>query len=165
MRLAKIDRFLQNIEKALAEISWIVCVVITLMIVTDITMRYLLNKPLPASWEISEIAMPYIVFFSFAFTASINGHVRVSLIRDLVSPRVQRIFDLLANGLSFLICALITYWSWGRFWDSFLIREEILAAIPLPWWVGKMAMPIGIGFFSARFLLSFLTDLVPKHQS
>ncbi len=165
MILENMDLGLRRIEKILVEISWIVCVVIALMIVTDITMRYFLNKPLPASWEISEISMPYIVFFAFGFTSSINGHVRVSLIRDLFSPRVQRIFDLLANGLSFLICALITYWSWGRFWDSFLIREEIMAAIRIPWWVGKMAMPIGMGVFSARYLMSFFRDLVPRHQS
>jgi TRAP-type C4-dicarboxylate transport system permease small subunit len=161
--LNRVDAGVQRIEKALTDVSWIVCVLITFMIVADIFLRFFFNQPLPASWEISEISMPYIVFFPFAYTTTINAHVRVSLLRDLMSPKIQLRFDMVSNLICFFICALLTYWSALRFWESFITNEEILAAIKLPWWVGKMAMPIGMGMFTIRYLMQFFLDLA-HHQ-
>ena len=153
MIFEKIDGTARKTEKALTDISWIVCLFVTLLVVTDIFLRFFLNRPLPATWEMSEICMPFIVFFPFAYASTIDVHVRVSLIKDRMPPKVRSGFEITGDALSFLICAMLAYWSWLRFWESFMIREEILAAIKLPWWVGKFAMPIGLGMFSLRYLL------------
>ncbi len=153
MIVEKIDSTVRKTEKALTDISWIVCLFVTLLVVTDIFLRFFLNRPLPATWEMSEICMPFIVFFPFAYASTIDVHVRVSLIKDRMPRQMQSGFGITSDALSFLICAMLTYWSWLRFWESLIIREEILAAIKLPWWVGKFAMPVGLGMFSLRYLL------------
>lgn len=159
MRLRAISAQMERVEKGLTDCSWVVCIFVTLMIVVDIFLRFFFNQPLPASWEISEILMPYIVFFPFAYTATINAHVRVSLIRDRMPERMKRGFDLLSNAVCFAMCALLTYWSWLRFVESFVTGEEILAAIKLPWWFGKLAMPLGLGMFALRYLMTLFLDL------
>ena len=159
MALKKIDVLLKKVEKALTDVSWIVCLFLTLMIVTDILLRFLFNQPLPASWEISEILMPFIVFFPFAYTSTINAHVRVSLVKDLMPPKVQLGFEIVSNIICIVICGLLTYHSWLRFVDSFVVGEEILAAIKLPWWLGKIAMPIGLGMFTIRYLMQLFLSL------
>jgi len=160
MVLAKVDHGFQSIEKALTAISWIVTIAVTWMIVTDVALRFLFNRPLPASWEISEICMPTIVFFAFAYTLTIDQHIKVSLVRDKVSPPAQKVFDILNYSISIVMCALLTYWSWKRFWSSFIIQEEILAAIYLPWWPGKLAMPVGMGFLTVRYIFVFINTLI-----
>ena len=40
-----------------------------------------------------------------------------------------------------------------------MMNEEILAAIWIPWWIGKFAMPIGMGFLALRFLLQLFFDM------
>ncbi len=162
MALDRVNRVLQRIEKGFTDVSWVVCVFVTLLIVVDITLRYFFQKPLPATWEINEICMPFIVFFPFAYTTTINAHVRVSLIKDLMPPKVQSRFEMAGNLICFVICAMLTYWSWLRFVESFLIREEMLAAIRLPWWVGKMAMPLGLGMFTIRYFMQFLIHVYSK---
>jgi TRAP-type C4-dicarboxylate transport system permease small subunit len=159
MVLRDIDVGLQKVEKALTDISWIVCVFVTFMIVTDIFLRFFFNKPLPASWEISEILMPYIVFFPFAYTSTINAHVRVILVKELMPQKIRLRFDIISNIICFVMCAMLTYWSWLRFLESFMAHEEILAAIKLPWWFGKMAMPIGMGMFTIRYLMQLFLSL------
>ncbi len=156
---AKADAMLVKMEIALTHISWLVCLAVTLMIVTDIVMRFFFNQPLPASWEISEISMPYIVFFPFAYTLTVDAHVKVSLVRDRMPGRIQWSFDLLATFVSFVFCSMLAYWSWLRFWDSYLVKEEILAAIQLPWWVGKFAMPVGMGMFAIRYFVQFFRKM------
>ncbi len=165
MVLAKIDNGLQGIEKVLTAISWMVTILVTLMIVTDVVMRYFFNHPLPASWEISEVCMPAIVFFAFAYTLTINQHVKMTLVMERVSPGTQKIFDIVNYSICIVMCALLTYWSWQRFWTSFVSKEEILAAIYIPWWPGKLAMPIGMGFFTARYVLILLDILIPYKKT
>ncbi len=162
MSLEKSELFIRKIEKVLTAISWIVAMIITVLIVIDVGGRFLFDKPLPATWEISEVAMPWIVFFPFAFTLMIDAHVKVSLLKDRVSPTAKWIFNIFTNTLSFVFLAMITYFAWRRFWQSFMMNEEILAAIWVPWWVGKFAMPIGLGIFALRYLLQLLFDLSRK---
>jgi TRAP-type C4-dicarboxylate transport system permease small subunit len=139
-----------------------VAMLITLLIVTDVLLRFVFNAPLPATWEISEVSMPWIVFLPFAFTLTIDAHVKVSLLKDRVSPKVRWAFDIFGNAISFIFFSMVTYYAWLRFWDSIIINEEILAAIKIPWWAGKIAMPIGLGFFALRFLLQLFFNLA--HQ-
>ena len=162
MILDKFNSVFKKIERGLTEISWIVCLSILFLIVIDVFLRFFFNRPLPATWEINEISMPIIVFLPFAFTATINGHVRVSLFRDRMSPRIKRLFDMISNLLCFAICSLLTYYSWVRFVESFRMNEEMLAAIRVPWWPGKMAMPIGMFMFTIRYLMQFFFNLKLK---
>ncbi|OPY85988.1 MAG: Tripartite ATP-independent periplasmic transporter [Smithella sp. PtaU1.Bin162] len=162
MLLEKISLGSVKIEKLLVSVSWLVTLGVTLMIVVDIIMRFLFKHPLPASWEICELMMPWIVFTAFAYTLTIDAHVRVSLLIGIVSPAVRRVMLILSELVSLIICALITYFATIHFLESFIIREEMMAAIPLPWWLGKMAMPIGMLFLTIRYLFLVLDHIRGK---
>lgn len=157
--LRKFDWAFRKIEKFFSVLSWIVAVLVSMLIVIDIVLRFLFDRPLPATWEISEVFMPLIVFLAFSYTLAIDAHVRVTLFRDRFPSKMRLCSDIFANAVSFVICAMITYWSGIRFWESFIINEEILAAIKIPWWIGKSAMPIGFGLFAIRYLILLLYDL------
>jgi len=149
----------RKVEKFFSVISWIVALAVSALIVVDIVMRFLFDMPLPATWEISEVFMPLIVFLPFAYTLAIDAHVKVTLFKDRMPPKMQLASGIFSNAISFVICAMITYWSAIRFWESFIINEEILAAIKIPWWIGKGAMPVGFGLFAIRFLILLIYDL------
>ena len=159
MVLRKVDMAFRKIEKFFASVSWIVALLVSALIVLDVFLRFVFDKPLPATWEISEVFMPLIVFLSFAYTLTINAHVRVTLFKDRMPPKIRLASDIFANAISFVICAMITYWSAIRFWESFVINEEMLAAIKIPWWIGKGAMPVGFGLFAIRYLILLFYDL------
>ena len=157
--LRKFDKAFKKVEKFLSSLSWLVALLISILIVVDVFLRFVFNKPLPATWEISEVFMPLIVFLPFAHTLAVDAHVKVTLFKDRVSPNLRTAFSIFGNLVSFVMCALITIYSGIRFWESFVINEEILAAIKIPWWIGKAAMPIGFGIFSIRFLILLFYNL------
>ena len=159
MVLKKMDTVLQKMEYVLLQCSWVFIMAITTLIVIDVCLRFFFNKPLPATWEVSELAMPFIVMVGFAYTLTRGGHVRVSLLMDKVPPKVKFLFSSFGNLLSIIVCSALCYGSWLRFVQSFRIKEEMLAAVPLPWWVGKFAMPVCFAFLGLRFLMLFLNDM------
>jgi TRAP-type transport system small permease protein len=141
-------------DKMLIIITGFMLMFLTLMIVLDVSLRFLFNSPLPASAETTELIMPYIAFGALAYTLSIGNHVRISLLTERTSENTQRFFEILAALVGFLFCAILTYKGWLFFWESFVIREEMLAVIKLPWWVGKFALPLGFLFMTLRFLFN-----------
>jgi|WetSurMetagenome_2_1015567.scaffolds.fasta_scaffold143273_2 TRAP-type C4-dicarboxylate transport system permease small subunit len=156
------DLALRKVEGALRVVSWLVTLFTTFLIVTDVFLRFFFNKPLPATWEMSEVLMPYIVFLGFAYALTEKAHIRVSLLTDRLSRGGQLACEAFADLLSFAVCALITCWSWLWFWDSFRIGEEILAPIHIPWWLGKFAMPVGMAFFTVRYLVQAACAIVER---
>jgi TRAP-type C4-dicarboxylate transport system permease small subunit len=159
MILKRTDELLKKVERVFLQCSWVFTMIITLLIVIDVVMRFFFNRPLPATWEISEIIMPYIVMVGFAYTLTIGVHVQVSLVTDRLPPKVKFFFSSFRNLLSVATCGIIAYWSWLRFVESFRMNEEILAAVSLPWWVGKFAMPLCFVLFGLRYLMLFLNDV------
>jgi TRAP-type C4-dicarboxylate transport system permease small subunit len=144
---------LKRLERIAVILSWLTSLLITAIVVIDVLLRFFLNRPLPAAWEMSEVLMPYIVFFALAETLSAGAHVQVTLFLSRMSPDLRRFCEIISGCICLAVCCVFTYSSYLRFAASFAIKEEILAAVSLPWWFGKMAMPIGFGLLGARYLL------------
>jgi TRAP-type C4-dicarboxylate transport system permease small subunit len=156
----KIKAMESRLEITLTAFSWMVTIFLTLMIVVDVLGRFFLNRPLPATWELGEICMPYIVFFPFAYALTRDNHVRVYLVKNRFSSRVQARIKIVTDLISLGMCALLTYVSWGRFWYSYTIEEEMMAAVKILWWWGRIAMPIGMGLFTIAFFLQLFQRAV-----
>mgnify|MGYP000984075976 FL=1 len=147
---------LDKSDRAMINLTGFVLVFLTVMIVVDVSLRTLFNSPLPASAESTELMMPYIAFCTLAYTLSIGSHVRISLLAERLPAKYRVHLEWLASAVGFGFCVLLTYMSWNFFWESFVIREEMLAIIKLPWWVGKFAMPLGFFFISLRYLFNLV---------
>ena len=156
MQFRKIETTLQQIERAEVIVSWSASLFVTMMLVLDVSLRFFLNLPLPASWEMSEVIMPYIVMFGFAYTLTKNVHIEVTIVADRLPSKAKVLCEFFRNMVSLGMCVLITYWSWVRFWESFVMNEEILAAIRIPWWLGKLGMPVAFFSLGVRFMINII---------
>ena len=154
--LAKADAFIRRMSTNVALICGVALIMLALMICVDVFLRAAFNAPLPASVEASVLLLPWIVFPAFAFALIVGAHVRVTLITNLFPPRVQSATLIFSTAVGLLLFGGVTYFGWLHFWDSFVVREVMLAAIPLPWWAGKMAFPIGMFFIALMFLIMLL---------
>lgn len=162
MFLSKIENALHIIEKRLLIVVWIALLFITLMVVVDVFMRYVLDDPLPATVEMSTLIMPIVVFPGLAYTLFAGGHVRVSIFADRMPQQARYMCQLISLAAGLFTFGILTFWGWQHFWNSFVIREEMLAAIPLPWYVGKASLPLGAGLMSAEFLVQLVLIVVRK---
>ncbi|MBA7688500.1 Ectoine/5-hydroxyectoine TRAP transporter small permease protein UehB [subsurface metagenome] len=159
MLLAKYESYLQRACRAILWIVWVAIIFMILLVVVDVFGRYVFNSPLPATVEMSELIMPIAIYPALAYALATRQHVRVSMVTDRLPPRVRSVFEILIYIIGLAFCVLLTHWGWQYFWTSFVVREEMLAAIPVPWWVGKFFVPFGGFFFTLYFLLLLLRAL------
>jgi TRAP-type C4-dicarboxylate transport system permease small subunit len=149
-------RFLTRIDNGLIFITGVALVILTFMIAFDVVSRFVFNYPLPATTEASELLMAYIVFLTLGYTLTLGLRIRITVLFEYIPSHWKAYFDLLSHFLGFAFCALTTWYSWSFFMHSFSIREEMLAVVPLPWYVGKFAMPVGFFFFTLHFIIQFI---------
>jgi TRAP-type C4-dicarboxylate transport system permease small subunit len=142
-------------------------ILLTLLIVVDVGGRFLFNKPLQGGIEISRVVLAWILFLSLAYGLIQNVHVRVSFLVDRLSPRLHRIADVFTALLSVGFFALGMYAGWEQFRTSFAIGEEMAAPIWIPFWLPKLALPVGcllIGIQLGLDLTSRLLDFRMKEK-
>jgi TRAP-type C4-dicarboxylate transport system permease small subunit len=100
-----------TISKILAIVASVVLAAMMLLTVTDVTLRWLLNYPIIGATEITESMMTCIVFFALAWCAAEKSHLKVDLVVDRFSPRMQSIIDSLTTLAGLCLIALIAYQS------------------------------------------------------
>ena len=131
----------------------------TLMVVIDVTGRFVFNEPLPATVDASELILPYLAFIPLAYTLATDAHMRLTMFTDRLPLSAQRGLKIFVNIMGFVFFALLTIYGWYNFWGSFLIREQMAAPIYLPWYVGKFALPIGTALISIQYLIQLAQAL------
>jgi len=98
------------------------------------------NSFLEAQWYL----FAAMVMLGGAWTLKLNEHVRVDLLYGAVSERTRTWIDLL-GGLFFLlpICALMVWFTWPWFYESWITNEGSSNAGGLPRWPVKLMLPLG----------------------
>ena len=109
----------------------------------DVAGRYLFNKPITGSFEIFEILLPVLAFFSLADTQSIDEHVTAGVIdffRFKPEARIKIRFGVLV--LVFCLFLLITWRGVGS--SMFTLQSHrYIDNIELPLWIPQLVVPLG----------------------
>ena len=105
------------------------------------------NSFLEAQWYM----FAAIVLLGASYTLKVNEHVRVDLIYGMVSERTRTWIDLL-GGIFFLLpmCAIMIYFTWPWFLDSWHSGEGSSNAGGLIRWPVKLILPVGFAFVALQ---------------
>jgi TRAP-type C4-dicarboxylate transport system permease small subunit len=164
LKIGKISKVIYVINKILTYISIWTLAGAGLIISLDVVLRSVFKAPIPAATEITIILIPYVTLFPFAYTLINGQHVRVSLLTDKFSLKGRAITDAIAYTAALIYFIILFWYSWLYFWESFVMKEIMPAIIKVPWWVGKLAMPIGILMIAIQCILSFIGTFNPKEK-
>jgi len=94
--------------------------VIMVLIAVDVFGRYFFNKPIPGSFEITDMMMVLIVFFGIAYTGVKGEHVNLGdLLLGRFSNRLRGFIATTTNILSLCLFALIV---WQSFQQANILR-------------------------------------------
>jgi TRAP-type C4-dicarboxylate transport system permease small subunit len=137
-------------------ISSFLLIVMMLLVVTNVTGRYLFERPLHGTIEITEFIMVTIVYFTLSHTQAIKSHIRVEFLLGVMPRRMKIVFDLITYVFGLTIFALITWQGVLCFIDSWEIREMTDGYIEFPIYPAKLTIPVGCFIFSLRFIADII---------
>ena len=134
-------------------IAGVTLLAVMVLVVANALMRYLFNMPIAGTLELTEGALPIIVFLSLAMTQYEGGHIKVVLLTRRFPQNMQRaavVFAMLAGAGLF---AWATYAGWKLTAKSFAIGEIERGSIRYPLWPVKGAIAFGMALLTIQFLI------------
>lgn len=86
-----------NAAQVLALLAGAIILAMMLGTVADVARRYLLNMPIEGVYDLTQLAMPLVIFFGFAHCGFQGGHVAIELVAERLPPGAQRALLAVAN--------------------------------------------------------------------
>ena len=131
-----------------------------LMLLTcaDVALRYLFNKPILGSFELTEFMMAIIIGLALAYCALMKGHVRVDLVVSSLPARGQTIMNSIANFAFLGLFVLIT---WRIIPRALQMMEagQLTAILRIPVFPFVLVVAVGTLVLYIVLLKNFFEDL------
>ncbi|AEC21255.1 TRAP-type mannitol/chloroaromatic compound transport system, small permease component [Pusillimonas sp. T7-7] len=165
------QRFLANAVRALDKLGSaggaIATLVIWLLAITvtyDVILRSMGTPTLWAS-EVSIYLMVALAFLGIGATQNVDGHFRVTFVRDLCPPKVRAAFDIFSLIANFIFAAGFTYGAWKLVAFSIMLDFRTATILELPMWLLQGLLLLGGVLLILATCRDLLRFIIEGHQA
>ncbi|WP_342641561.1 TRAP transporter small permease [Rhodoligotrophos ferricapiens] len=136
-------------------VMWLLAITVTY----DVILRTL---GIPTLWpaEVSIYLMIALAFFGVGATQGVDGHFRVTFLRDLCPPKVRAALDIFALLLSLAFAIGFTIGAWKLASFSAMLNFKTSTILQVPMWILQGLMVIGGVLLSLATLRDLLLVFV-----
>ena len=110
MRWSKIGTIFDRFLDILMYTACTLLVFAMLLVCTDVMRRYIMNKSLGWSVEITEFILVGIVSLGMAWLLREEGHVKVDIVQNWLSPRARNLLIGITSAIGAIAVLLIAYY-------------------------------------------------------
>lgn len=142
-----VDAFTERVGRAVVGLV----LAATLISAGNALARYALGESSNAWLEIQWYLFGAMFLLAAGYTLKHNGHVRIDILYNRLTPRGQAWIDL-AGGLLFLLpmAVLLAWLAWPMFVDAWATHEMSPDAGGLVRWPVKLLLPAGFGLLALQ---------------
>ncbi len=145
---------LAALERALTLIAVSFMFVIMVLVVADVFMRYVLNRPFSFTYDLIGLYLMAGVFFlTLSDALREHVHVGVDILVPRFSPAGRRLAEIVTALTGLFVFALLCKVGFDRALDNFEQNDVLSGAIPWPTWISAALVPFGCGVLVLRLLL------------
>ena len=167
-RYARLRRVIDAIDAVLMAIGCLMLFALMLIVVADVSLRYLFNAPLQWSYEvISSYLMPGLFFMAVSHTLKANAHVAVDILHNYVRRTTRYVFEAVCTVVALPVFALCTWVSAQHTWNDWQTQATSTSGLAVPTWTISLMLPLGFGMLSLRLLLNaygYIASLVSRRD-
>ena len=146
-------------SKVMAIIAAFVLLAMTLLTFADVSGRYFFNNPIDGAWEIIGLLLVCGGTWGLAYCQMEKGHISVTVLLDLFSPRVQAIIRSVAYLIGLTGFSLIC-------WRALLLTNRYLSVhgyvtdtLHIPLYPFMLMMAIGAGMLALILFIDLLRSI------
>ena len=126
------------IERALSFIAAVLLFSMMLLTVTDVAGRYLLSRPLPGAFELTQLLLAWLIFAGLPVVSARNGHVSIGLLDRFFAGGRARAANVVIDLVGAGVTGLIAWRLWalaarmGEYGDRFAFLPLSKAVVAYP---------------------------------
>lgn len=145
----------QNAEKALASL---LLAAIVLLIFSNVFMRYIMNSSLSWGEELTLWMFVWFVWLGVSYAFHSGDHVRITVLRDLLSERARLIADVMIALLVLAFLLILTKECVQLIRMPFVSSQSsVVLGLPIP--ILYASAPVGAGLSALRVIQHLIKTL------
>ncbi|PVY67829.1 TRAP transporter small permease [Pusillimonas noertemannii] len=153
--MKSIDRVVAWVTSGLHFVATLMLVGIVVVNAANVIGRYIFNRPAETADELMIFMLTIAVFLCLPRCTNEDAHIRMNLLRDRISGKARKVWDLLLELLHFGLAAFVVYvgapsvaqlFSWG----------QVSEAAKIPMWIVHSVIPLGFALACVIILLSIV---------
>ena len=138
--------------------GWLIIPLI-LLVVFDVTLRYVFNRPTVWAWDINIQLLGALVVLGGGYAFLHGAHIGVDALVIHLSPRRRAIVDLITSVFFFFGVGVLMWKAVGDAWFSLQIRELYTSVFAPPIYPFRILMVAGILLLLLQGVVKFIRDL------
>ena len=106
-------------------------------------------------------------FFALAYTLKRGAHIRVTLVIQLLGPRVRQVVEVWCILVGLAIAGFFTWYTFGLVQDSYRFGDMSTGMVAIPIWIPQGALVLGGGVLTIALLDELVVALrggTPEHE-
>jgi TRAP-type C4-dicarboxylate transport system permease small subunit len=146
------------VSRFLLLIGQVTLVLMVLLTVADVCLRYVFNRPILGSYELTEFMMAVLVFSTIGYTMAVKGHVVVDLVFNQLPQRARDILECITSFMAFILFAIVT---WRNVLQAHTAweRHDVTAELFIPISPFILFVALGIAVLSLVLFVQFVQSL------
>ncbi|HDM09804.1 MAG: TRAP transporter small permease [Deltaproteobacteria bacterium] len=147
-----LDRIFDGLLKAFAWLAGFMMMFALVSVSVDVVLRYFFNKPIGWVLQISEYILLYIPFLAAGYVLRQEGHIRIDIILNRISRRLQNRINMVTSLVGALVMLILTYYSTYVTYDFYQRGVPTLKYLKIPEFLVIMVIPAGCFVFAVEFV-------------
>jgi TRAP-type C4-dicarboxylate transport system permease small subunit len=155
----KAERILNGLSKGLTAIGAAGTIGMTLLVVCDVFLRYVLNRPIKGSYELVNLLLTIAVFFSFAYAQRNRALVHITFFMRRFPGKLPMVFWALTQTLSAAVAVLLVVASFQQAAISKMLSSTT-ASLYIPHYPFYFLMAIAFAGFALMLVYEASKSIV-----
>lgn len=102
-------KFAESLKQAQLRLAMLALIVMMMIIVLDVTMRYVFSSPIHGAYDVVEVSLLTFVFHGLSACFLVRQNIVIDLIDNLVSARATHMLVRLSDFITIAILALMIW--------------------------------------------------------
>lgn len=155
------ERFIKRVERLFDCVTALLMLLIMMIVVIDVTLRYLFNSPLIWAYDmISLYLMAGVFFLAISSTYAAHKHIGLDILVQRFSPKGRRYAEILTSVVSLPLFFLICVVGAERAYSNWTNGDAMAGLIAWPTWIAAALVPLGIGLLTLRMTFRLVGQII-----
>ncbi|MCK9363604.1 MAG: TRAP transporter small permease [Syntrophales bacterium] len=136
--------------------------IVMVLILLDVSGRYLMSRPLPGVLEWSQLMLVFIIYMPLAFVEAQGGHITITFLQSRLSKVWRTRSDFAIKVLGLCVFSFLAFLTFNATVEAFRDKEVAFGDFRLYLWIPKASIFVGCLLYSIRLLSDVVLGCV-KH--
>lgn len=150
---------IRGMGTVLYTVSALVVGIMMLITFIDVAGRYLFNRPVVGTYEITEILMGLMIFGALPLVTYEKGHISVDFITNILPKKIKYVRTIIFNLIGSILCGILAWQAWLRANHLVMVGEKTME-LDISWGVIAYGVSFLLGCTSLVFIFNMCEERI-----